>query len=306
MIRLTFIMAAAAITQPAIELSVEPTATAEVSPVQEVEPETSVAPAPEPHRPPAGYELVFSDEFDSGTKPDPDKWAYDTHRNAEGWYNNEKQYYAEARAENARIENGALIIEARKETLNRAEFPDWGDQEYTSARLFTQGKAAWTYGFYEIRAKLPCGRGSWPAIWLLPEDPDIKWPNGGEIDIMEHVGFEPGVVHNSVHTKAFNWGRGTQRTASFNAETVCDQFHRYQLLWTPNFLLFGFDDQPKFLFEKKRSGNARWPFDKDMHLLLNIAVGGEWGGRKGIDDNAMPYRMEIDHVRVYQPKVEGG
>lgn len=296
MIALQFIAAASVAVQPV------PSGTEASESLPSETPVT--APAREPHRPPAGYELVFSDEFDSGTMPDLAKWSYDTHRNAEGWYNNEKQYYSEARRENARIENGNLIIEARKETLDPTAFPDWGKQNYTSARLFTKGKAAWTYGFYEIRAKLPCGRGTWPAIWMLPEDPDVKWPDGGEIDIMEHVGFEPRVIHNSVHTKAFNWGRGTQRTASFTDDSVCGQFHRYQLLWTPTVLLFGFNDQPKFLFEKKRSGDSRWPFDKDMHLLLNVAVGGDWGGRKGIDDNAMPARLEIDHVRVYQLKEE--
>lgn len=254
----------------------------------------------EPHRPPRGYELVFADEFNSGTMPDPAKWAYDTHRNALGWFNNEKQYYADARPENVRIENGNLIIEARRETLSGAEYPDHSGQEYTSTRLYTKGKAAWTYGFYEVRAKLPCGRGTWPAIWMLPEDPDVVWPDGGEIDIMEHVGYDPGVIHHSVHTKAFNFGKGTQRTTSNRLETACTQFHRYQLLWTPQGLMFAVDDAPKFLFEKKRSGQARWPFDEPMHLLLNIAIGGDWGGRKGIDDAAFPARMEIDHVRVYQ------
>lgn len=257
-------------------------------------------PKQEPHRPPNGYELVFSDEFNTDGLPDPEKWAYDTHRNKEGWYNNELQYYASERKENARVEGGILIIEARKETLDPAQFPDWGKQKYTSARLFTQGKAAWTYGFYEVRAKLPCQRGTWPAIWTLPEDPDVVWPNGGEIDIMEHVGFEPGVIHHSIHTKAFNFGRGTQQTTSHTLETACTNFHRYQLLWTPEFLLFGVDDAPKFLFKKKKTSVSRWPFDKPQHLLLNIAIGGDWGGRKGIDVDALPARMEIDHVRVYQ------
>lgn len=295
------IAAAALVTQPASD---EPTTPADAAGVSAAPADRS-APKREPHRPPSGYELVFADEFDSGSMPDPEKWTYDTHKNADGWYNNEKQYYAAGRSENVRIENGNLIIEARKETLDPEEFPDWGGQEYTSTRLQTKGKAAWSYGFYEIRAKLPCGRGTWPAIWMLPEDPDVTWPNGGEIDIMEHVGFEPGVIHHSVHTKAFNWGRGTQRTTSFTDETVCDKFHRYQLLWTPKVLFFGFNDRPKYLFEKKRDGNANWPFDKDMHLLLNVAIGGDWGGRKGIDDKALPARMEIDHVRVYQLTAEG-
>ncbi len=254
----------------------------------------------EPHRAPAGYELVFADEFDTDGLPDTKRWAYDTHRNAQGWYNQEKQYYAANRAENARIEDGKLIIEARHETLSKTDFADHGGQEYTSARLFTKGKAAWTYGFFEIRAQLPCGRGTWPAIWMLPEDPNVTWPDGGEIDIMERVGFEPGKVHQSIHTRAFNFTRGTQKTAAFDLKTACGQMHRYQLLWTPEFLAMGVDDGPKFMFKKVTGGQARWPFDKPMHLLLNVAVGGVWGGRKGIADDAFPARMTVDYVRVYQ------
>lgn len=254
----------------------------------------------EPHRPPAGYELVFADEFNEGDMPDDARWVYDTHRNAEGWYNNELQYYAAGRPENARVENGRLIIEARYENLSGGNEPaDFGGQEYTSARLISAGEG-WTYGFYEVRAKLPCQRGTWPAIWMLPSDPDVEWPDGGEIDIMEHVGYEPGVIHNSVHTRAFNFQRGTQRTTSYTIETACEDFHRYQLLWTPDRLVFAVDDAPRFLFEKRRSDRGRWPFDEPMQLLLNVAVGGEWGGRRGVDSQALPARMEIDHVRVYQ------
>ena len=255
-----------------------------------------------PHRPPAGYELVFADEFEAAGAPDPRHWRYDTHRNAQGWYNNEKQYYAADRRENARIENGRLIIEARSENLSTAGLGDFGGQKYSSARLISTGAAAWTYGFYEIRAKLPCGRGTWPAIWMLPADPAVQWPEGGEIDIVEHVGFDPGVIHHSIHTKAFNFSRGTQKTTSHKDAATCTAFRRYQLLWTPTRLVFGVDDAPKFLFDKKREGRDRWPFDRPMNILLNIAVGGDWGGRKGIDDAAFPARMEIDYVRVYQPR----
>ncbi|WOE75527.1 glycoside hydrolase family 16 protein [Alterisphingorhabdus coralli] len=250
---------------------------------------------------PNGYALVWSDEFSTPGLPDPAKWKYDTFRNKQGWFNNEKQYYSANRAENARIESGNLIIEARKEALDPALFPDWGGQEFSSARLITQGLGDWTYGFFEIRAKLPCGVGTWPAIWMLPSDPDIEWPEGGEIDIMEHVGFEPGVIHHSVHTTAFNFSRGTQMTSKHELESACDAMHKYQLLWTSDFMMFGVDDKPKFLFKKESSKRSRWPFDRPQHLLLNIAIGGSWGGQKGIADDAVPARMEIDYVRVYQP-----
>lgn len=260
----------------------------------------AAADMPAPHSQPAGYKLVWADEFDRDGLPDPARWTYDTHRNKQGWYNQEKQYYAAARTRNARVEGGRLIIEAHEEMLDAAAFPDFGGQKYTSARLFTKGIAAWTYGFFEIRAKLPCGVGTWPAIWTLPEDPDVVWPNGGEIDIMEHVGFEPGVVHHSIHTRAFNFTRGTQKTGKSKLATACDAMHRYQLLWTPQFILMGIDDAPIFAFRKDRDDPARWPFDKPHHLLLNIAVGGVWGGQKGVRADAFPARMEVDHVRIYQ------
>jgi len=199
---------------------------------------------------------VFDDEFDGAGLPDGARWAFDTHRNAAGWFNQERQYYARDRPENSRVEDGKLVIEARAETLDRAVFPDWGDQRYTSARLLTQGNASWTYGFFEIRAKLPCGVGTWPAIWMLPEDQAIKWPESGEIDIMEHVGFAPGEINQTVHTKAFNFGQGSQKTTKFQVADACAAMHRYQLLWTADFVLMGVDDQPKFMFRKVRGDRS--------------------------------------------------
>jgi beta-glucanase (GH16 family) len=247
---------------------------------------------------PAGYRLVWSDEFDAGTLPDRTKWAYDTHRNRLGWYNNERQYYADERAENARIENGMLVITARKESTDA--FADAGGQEYTSARLFTKDRRSWTYGFFEIRAKLPCGLGTWPAIWTLADSGG--WPDGGEIDIMEHVGFEPGVVHGSVHTKAYHHSIHTHRTAKVTRPDVCGAFHRYQLTWTAQRITVGIDDRNYFSFRNGGTGDRRaWPFDRPQHLLLNIAVGGDWGGQRGVNPRAFPVAMEVDYVRVYQP-----
>lgn len=254
------------------------------------------------HHAPAGYNLVFQDEFAVDGMPDDSKWDYATERNAQGWFNREKQYYARARAKNSRVENGHLIIEAHGEKLDKGDFPDYGGQRYTSARLVTRGRAAWTYGFFEIKAKLPCVTGTWSAIWTLPEDPNVVWPNGGEIDIMEHVGYEPGVVHQSIHSKAFNFSVGTQKTTRFDVPDVCGVMHRYQLLWTPEFIMLGIDDAPKFLYKNEKTGPSRWPFDRPQHLLINIAVGGDWGGQKGVAAKAFPAKMEIDYVRVYQQK----
>jgi beta-glucanase (GH16 family) len=131
----------------------------------------------------AGYRLVWNDEFNVDGPPDPARWVYDVERNREGWYNNELQYYSANRPDNARVEGGRLVIEARRETPDPSTSPDTGGQEFTSARLITRGRAQWTYGFFEVRAKVPCGRGTWPAAWLLPVA-DVEWPAGGEIDIL--------------------------------------------------------------------------------------------------------------------------
>lgn len=249
---------------------------------------------------PEGYTLVFSDEFNTDGPPSSAKWDYDTHRNATGWYNDEAQYYARARTKNARVQGGVLIIEAHKERLDKGLYLDYGGQEYTSTRLMTKGKAAWTYGFYEIRAKLPCGVGTWPAIWMLPEKDPLQWPDDGEIDIMEHVGFVPGEINQTVHTKGQNHILGTHDLVKTQVPTACEQMHRYQLLWTPEGIVMGVDDVPRFTLVNN-GDPAIWPFDKPMHLLLNIAVGGGWGGEKGISDDAFPAVMEVDYVRVYQP-----
>jgi beta-glucanase (GH16 family) len=249
---------------------------------------------------PNGFRLVWSDEFDVAGLPDSTKWGYDIDRNAAGWYNNELQYYGNARPENSRVANGILSITARREDLSTAGLPDWGGQRYSSARLLTRGKASWTYGFLEARAKLPCGVGTWPAIWMLSAPPQAEWPDDGEIDIMEHVGFDPGVVHATAHTGAFNHVRGNQRTATTTIPDVCTAFHRYQMRWTANRITVGVDDHDYYQYSNDGSGNAEWPFESPQFLLLNIAVGGDWGGQMGVNDAIFPVTMEVDYVRVYQ------
>ena len=251
--------------------------------------------------PPPGYGLVWSDEFDRAGLPDETKWDYDTAFNRRGWHNQEQQYYAARRKQNARVANGRLIIEARREPKAARRLPEWGGQAYTSARLVTRGRASWTYGYFEIRAKLPCGRGTWPAIWTLADRPAMKWPDDGEIDIMEHVGHEPGVVHHSVHTAAFNHVKGTHRTTSRRIEQACGAFHTYQLDWRADGIRMGIDGELLFTFDKASGSRAEWPFSGPQYLILNLAVGGNWGGAEGIDDKALPQRMEVDYVRVWQP-----
>ena len=243
---------------------------------------------------PSGYHLVWSDEFERDGLPDAARWAYDTGMNKAGWHNRELQYYAGPRAENARVQGGRLVITARKESLSTA--PDWGGQRYTSTRLITQGKGDWTYGFFEVRAKLPCGQGTWPAIWML--NSAVIWPAGGELDIMEHIGREPGRVFSSVHTAA---GHGANPAgAGRQVPDACTAFHDYQMHWTADTVRFGIDGVAHFEYRNPRSGPDRWPFDKPQFLILNIAVGGDLGG--AVDDAVFPVSMEIEHVRIYRAR----
>lgn len=236
---------------------------------------------------------TFADEF-SGKTIDPAHWRFDTSRNREGWYNNERQYYSPANTPaNARVEKGALVIEARRETPKGA---DSGGQAYTSARIVsTKGMG---YGFYDIRAKLPCGRGIWPALWMLP--PDGKWPDAGEIDILELVGYEPDLVHATLHTGAFNHAKGTQRGGSRKL-APCGQWHNYQLDWSRQAITIGVDGRGYMRVANDRpGGKAAWPFDRPFHLILNVAVGGDWGGKMGIDDSKFPQAMQVDYVRYWE------
>jgi beta-glucanase (GH16 family) len=250
---------------------------------------------------PEAYRLVWSDEFDIDGLPDPTRWTYDVERNRDGWYNNELQYYSANRLENARVEGGRLVIEARRERPDRATSPDSGGQAYTSARLVSRGLAQWTYGFFEVRAKVPCGRGTWPAAWLLPVA-DLNWPAGGEIDILEHVGHNPGVVHGTVHTTSYNHTRGTERGGSTRVADACGAFHRYQVLWTPEAITFGVDGVGYYSFLNDGRGDpATWPFDQPFYAILNLAVGGNWGGAEGVDRRAFPQVFEVDYIRIFQP-----
>ena len=242
------------------------------------------------------WRLVWADEFDYTGLPDEKKWDYDV--GGEGWGNKELQFYTARRKENARVENGHLIIEARKE--------NWEGREYTSSRLVSRGKGDWTYGRFEVRAKLPSGRGTWPAIWMLPTGWTYGgWPSSGEIDIMEHVGFDPDVVHTSVHTQSYNHKINTQKTDRIKIPTSRSEFNVYAVEWTPEEIRGFVNDQHFFTFRNERLTNPaadyrQWPFDKPFHLLLNLAVGGTWGGQDGVDPSIWPQRMEVDYVRVYQ------
>ena len=234
--------------------------------------------------------MVWNDEFNYKGLPDSTKWNYDV--GGQGWGNRELQYYTSKNLKNARVEKGFLIIEAVKETIEK--------NAYSSARLVTKGKGDWTYGHIDVRARLPKGLGTWPAIWMLGSTTPLKWPDDGELDIMEHVGYDQGVIHASAHTKKYFPSIGTQKTAITTITDCSEKFHVYSLDWDAESVTMLIDKKPYFTFKNEHSGNDAWPFNKPFHLLLNIAVGGGWGGQKGIDDSIFPQKMEIDYVRVYQ------
>jgi beta-glucanase (GH16 family) len=247
-------------------------------------------PSPSPTPGPIGWSLVFADEFEAAGGLDPAKWGYEL-----GYIrNNEKQYYT-SRAENVRAEGGNLVIEGRKEP-----YQGYG---YTSASVNTLGRFEFLYGKVEVRAKLPTGNGSWPAVWMLGTNRlQAGWPACGEIDIMENVGFDPLRVHGSVHTAAYNHTIGTQKTASLTIADPSQDFHVYSMEWTADQIEVLVDGQKFFTFRNEGTGSRAWPFDKPQYLLVNLAIGGSWGGQKGIDDSRFPSRYLVDYVRIYQQR----
>lgn len=233
--------------------------------------------------------LLWSDEFDYSGAPDTKKWGYDL--GGGGWGNQELQTYTNSR-DNSWVEGGKLFIKAIKK-----------NNSWTSARLVTKGKGDWLYGRIEVRAKVPAGTGIWSAIWMLPTDWEYGgWPKSGEIDIMEHVGYDVNRIYGTVHTESFNHSLGTQQGSNTLIPTAYDEFHDYAVEWDEEKIKIFVDDKSYFTFNNRHTTYKEWPFDKREHLLLNIAIGGSWGGSQGIDPNISEAVMEIEHVRVYELK----
>lgn len=254
------------------------------------------------------WKLVWNDEFDVDGTLNPKLW------NTDVWpaktVNDEDQAYTE-RPRNLRVENGHLVIEAHKETYDSAA--------YTSGRIHSRGKGDFLYGRFEVRAKLPAGQGTWPAIWMLPSDPfryatscaagdDWQgssqcdaWPNSGEIDIMEHVGYQMNHVHGTVHNLAYYWVNWEQRKGRMLLDNVDETFHVYSLEWSPEEIRIFVDDSLYFVYSNEHTGWETWPYDQPFHLILNVAIGGFWGRAGGdINDKRLPQRMVVDYVRVYE------
>jgi beta-glucanase (GH16 family) len=242
------------------------------------------------------WSLVWSDEFEGTGRPDSTKWIYDIGN--WGWGNSELQNYTENRAENSRLEAGNLIIEARKNDLGN---------KWTSARLTTRGKVSFLYGKIEYRAKVPSGKGNWAAGWTLGDNyvDELSWPYCGEIDIMESVGYEMndstgnGIAHASVHSGAAYFKLGNQPTGIVARENMSEAYHTYGMEWSPEGIKAYVDDVYYLTYENKGTELA-WPFDKPQNIILNLAMGGGWGGFMGMDDTYTSQKLIIDYVRVYE------
>ena len=248
------------------------------------------------------WQPVWCDEFETDGLPDSTKWSYDV--GGGGWGNQELQYYTDADLDNAMVSDGNLYITARKEVV--------GSNQYTSARLVSKYRGDWLYGRIQIRAKMPAGRGLWSALWMLPTDWRYGgWPDSGEIDIMEYVGYDKNEVHGTIHTGAYNHSLGTQIGFSREFANVETEFHVYEMIWEPGkidlyvdgvkFAYFGYNPNSNIDVENSDA----WPFDQRFHLIMNIAVGGTWGGVMGVDDSVFPQSMVVDYVRVYQKDYAG-
>lgn len=240
----------------------------------------------------APYKLVWNDEFNNEGKPNEKKWNFETYGNKWKWGNNEAQHYTNSK-ENAFISNGTLKIIAKLEDIDGSN--------YTSARLSTKGKGDWKYGKIDVRAKLPDGAGAWSAIWMLPSKNFYgKWPASGEIDIMESVGYDVDSIFSTAHTLDYNHIKKTQKGGGDRIDNAASKFHDYSLEWDEYEWRSYVDGELIYTYKNDFKGYESWPFDKEFYLILNLAIGGNLGNKKGIDNSQFPKTFEIDYVRVYQ------
>lgn len=244
---------------------------------------------------PSFQSQIWSDEFNIDGMPDPASWSYDLGDGCPkkcGWGNKELQYYKKA-SNNVFVKDGVLTIRAVRE--------DVGNRNYSSARLITKNKVSLQYGCIEVKARLPHGVGTWPAIWLLPVNCESKkWLACGEIDIMEHVGFHPNQIYSAIHTQSFNFNLCTSKGGMLEVDNSKSEFNIYSLEWTEATITMKVNNEASLTFNKVPSATMKeWPFDQPFYLIMNITIGGGWGGMYGIEE-CFPQIMEIDYVRVYQ------
>ena len=241
---------------------------------------------------PEGYQLDWCDEFE-GDELNTNDWKFEIHD--PGWVNNELQRYVGKTFRGHKVvfvEDGHLTIRAQKV-----------EDQIVSGRINARPSEGWRYGYFEARIKLPKGRGTWPAFWMMPVNVDWStnpWPRCGEIDIMEEVGYSPGNVSSSIHCEAYNHKDNTQKTHSVYVSTAEEEYHIYGLEWTSEKMSFFIDGKKHMEFLKESDDHAVWPFHYAFYPILNLAWGGSWGGAQGVDESAFPCDLLVDYVRIYK------
>ena len=241
---------------------------------------------------PDGYKLVWHDEFDEGTELNSADWTHEVQK--DHWVNNELQNYVNHTTPKGRyvteISGGHLQIHCFKE-----------DGKIYSGRVYAKVKEGWTYGYIEASIKLPKGKGTWPAFWMMPVN-FKSWPADGEIDIMEEVGYHPDYVSSSLHANAHVHSNNTQVTHEVYCKGAEGEFHTYSIEWTAQNITTYVDGKKQLSYDNRGLGRDDWPYNDPFYIIFNLAWGGDWGGSQGVDENALPVTMEVDYVRVFQKK----
>lgn len=237
---------------------------------------------------------TWSEEFNYEGRPDSLKWEFDYGTGQHGWGNNELQYYVNT-AQNIMVSNGTLKIHAIHEATN--------GMAYSSSKIKTLGKNGFKYGRIEVSAKVPPQVGTWPAVWMMPVHSTYGgWPRSGEIDIIEHVGYDPKQLHITVHTLDYNGMNNNQKGSNTYVEKAISEFNTYRIDWTEEGITGYINDKKVYEYPNTGKGYTSWPFDQEFYLIVNLAVGGDWGGRKGVENETFPATFEVDYIRYYPLK----
>ena len=253
---------------------------------------TQAAAEKSPYNAPEGYLLVWQDEFDSGSELNQNDWTHEV--KGKGWVNNELQEYV-----NHKTPGGALVTEIKNGALRITALKENG--KVYSGRVYAKVKEGWTYGYIEASIKLPKGKGTWPAFWMMPVN-FKSWPADGEIDIMEEVGYHPDYVSSSLHANAHVHSNNTQVTHEMKCAGAEGEFHTYAILWTAKNITTYVDGKVQLSYDNRGLGRDDWPYDDPFYVIFNLAWGGDWGGSQGVDESALPCTMEVDYIRVFQKK----
>ena len=241
---------------------------------------------------PDGYKLVWHDEFDNGSELNGDDWTHEVQNS--GWVNHELQNYV-----NHKTPNGKFVTEVRDGHLRITALKENG--KIYSGRVYAKKAQGWKYGYIEASIKLPKGKGTWPAFWMMPVN-FHSWPADGEIDIMEEVGYHPDFVSSSLHANAHVHSNGTQVTHEMYCKGAEGEFHTYAIEWTAQNITTYVDGKVQLSYDNRGLGHDDWPYDDPFYVIFNLAWGGDWGGAQGVDESVLPVTMEVDYVRVFQKK----